>query len=66
MDLHLGETHAFGWVSGKHLTNKINDLTTQINRKLDVHLQDLVICLVLIGFALEGSFAGAQLVAKYA
>ena len=65
MRLHFLQIHALGGIPVENLPDKVSYLPTQIEGKLDVNLEYLVIGLILIFLALKGRPPGAQLVAEH-
>lgn len=64
MSLDLLQSHTLIRVPIENLPNEICHLGTEIERKLNIYLQNLVISLILIYFALKRSLPCCQLVAK--
>lgn len=59
MALDLLQAHAFGRVAVEDAADEVHDLRAQVDREVDLYLQDLVVGLVLIGVALEWGLACA-------
>lgn len=65
MRLNLIQTHPLCGITVQYFANEIHYFTTQVNREFDIHFEYFVVGLVFVGFALEGSFSSAKLIAQY-
>lgn len=65
MPLDVLQTHSLGWIAIENFAYEVYDLGREVDWELNVYLQDLVVCLVLVSIGFKGSLTSTQLIAKY-
>ena len=65
MRLYFLQIHPFCRISVEDLTDEVGSLAAQVKRELDINLQDPIISLTLIFFALKRGSSGTELIAEH-